>query len=114
MHSPLHHEDIVARALGDLALVVEHQGFEAAGVGPLDLGQDVVQVIERLDPRVDRIGVVAGGAGGDDLQAVLVQLFGVKADVVGDDDDLRVGRLPRVEPQAAGASGDDRRGCRRR
>ena len=100
-------EDVVAGALGDLALVVEHQGFEAAGVGPLDLGQDVVQVVERLDPRVERARVVAHRAGGDDLQAVLVELGGIEADGVGDDDDLRVGRLARVEAEAAGAAGDD-------
>ncbi len=44
-------EDVVAGALGHLALVVEHQGLDAAGLKPLDLGQDVVQVVERLDPR---------------------------------------------------------------
>ena len=103
----VHDEDIVARALGDLALVVEHQGFQAAGVGPLDLGEDVVQVVERLDPRVDRVGMVAGRRGRDDLQAVVVQLFRIEADVVGDDDDLRVGRLARIETQAARAPGDD-------
>ena len=54
----LDHEDVVAGALGDLALVVEHQGFEAAGLGPLDLGQDVVEVVERLDPRIDGVGMV--------------------------------------------------------
>ena len=52
-------EDVVAGALGDLALVVEHQRFEAAGAGPLDLGEDVVEVVERLDPRVERARVVA-------------------------------------------------------
>ena len=100
-------EDVVAGTLGDLALVVEHQGFEAAGIGPLDLGQDVVQVVERLDPRVDGVGVIARRCRRDDLQAMLVKLRGVEADLVGDDDDLRIGRLPGVEAQAAGAPGDD-------
>ena len=103
----VHDEDVVAGALGDLALVVEHQGFQAAGVGPLDLGEDVVQVVERLDPRIDGVGMIASRRGRDDLQAVVVQLFRVEADVVGDDDDLRVGRLARVEAQAAGPAGDD-------
>src|SRR5690606_38386458 len=100
-------EDVVAGAFGDGALVVEHQGFGAAGVGALDLGEDVVQVVERLDPGVQGRRVVADRAGGDDLQAVLVQLGRVEDDRVGDDDDLRVARLARVEPEAAGPSGDD-------
>jgi len=41
-------EDVVTSAFGDLALVVEHQSFEAAGVGPLDLGEDRVEVVQRL------------------------------------------------------------------
>ena len=44
--------------------------------------------------------------GGDDLQAVLVQLRRVQADVVDDDDDLRVA-LARVEAELAGAARDD-------
>ena len=54
-HAVLDDEDVVAGALGDLALVVEHQRFEAAGADRLDLGQDVVQVVERLDARVQRV-----------------------------------------------------------
>ena len=54
--APSDDEDVVAGAFGHFALVVEHQGFEAAGVGPLDLGQDVVEVVQRLDPRVQRRG----------------------------------------------------------
>src|SRR2546428_8202503 len=44
--------------------------------------------VERLDPRIDRVGMIARGPGRDDLQPVLVELLGVEADVVGDDDDL--------------------------
>ena len=51
--------------------------------------------------------MVARGAGRDDLQAMLVKLFGVEADLIGNDDDLGVGRFARVEAQAAGAPGDD-------
>ena len=59
----LDQEDVVARALGDFALVVEHQGFDAAGLQALDLGQDVVEVVERLDPRAERRRMVADDAG---------------------------------------------------
>ena len=51
--------------------------------------------------------MIPGGRGGDDLQTVFVKLFGIEADVVGDDDDLRVGGLAGVEAQAAGSAGDD-------
>ena len=39
-------EDVVARALGDVALLVQHDGFAHARLDALDLGQDVVQVVE--------------------------------------------------------------------
>src|SRR5262249_2209747 len=70
-------EDGVARAFGDLALVVEYDRFEAAGPDRLDLGENVVEVVERLDARVDRVVVVANGRGRDDLHPLLVQLRGV-------------------------------------
>ena len=58
-HAVAHQEDVVARALGDFALVVEHQGFDAAGLQAFDLGQDVVEIVERLDPRVERRRMIA-------------------------------------------------------
>ena len=63
-----HQEDVVAGTLGDFALVVEHQRLDAAGLQALDLGQDVVQVVQRLDPRAEGRRVVADRADGDDLQ----------------------------------------------
>ena len=69
-HAVADQEDVVAGALGHFALVVEHQGLDAAGLQPFDLGQDVVQVVERLDPRAQRGRMVARRAGGDDLQPV--------------------------------------------
>ena len=50
-HAVADQKDVVARAFGDFALVVEHQGFDAAGLQAFDLGQNVVEIIERLDPR---------------------------------------------------------------
>ena len=44
-------------------------------------------------------GMVADRRRRDDLQAVLVQLRRVQADVVDDDDDLRIGGLARVEAE---------------
>ena len=42
-----------AGALRDLPLVVEHQRLEAAGHRALDLGEDVVEIVERLEARVE-------------------------------------------------------------
>jgi hypothetical protein len=44
-------EDVVGRGLGDVALLVEHDRLEGAGLLGLDLREDVVQVVERLDGR---------------------------------------------------------------
>ena len=55
----LDEEDIVARAFGDLAVVVQHDRFEAAGPDRLDLGEDVVEIVQRLDARIERIGMIA-------------------------------------------------------
>ena len=85
----LEDENIVAGAFGDEALLVEHQALAGAGLVGLDLGQDVVEVIERLDLRAQRAGRDAARAAGDDVEAALVKLLGVKRDAGGDDDDAR-------------------------
>ena len=51
--------------------------------------------------------MVAHRAGGDDLQALLVQLLGIERDVIGDDDHLRIAGAVGIEAQRAGAAGDD-------
>ena len=98
---PADQRRFVARAFGHFAFVVEHQGLDAAGLMPFDLGQDVVQVVERLDPRVQRGRVVAQRAGGDDLQPLLIELRGIERDVVGDDDHLRIRAQVGVQAQRA-------------
>jgi hypothetical protein len=67
--------------------VVEHERFHATGLRSLDLRQDVVQVVKRLDPRIDGVRMVARGGGSNDLQSMLIKLFWVEADLIGDDDD---------------------------
>ena len=78
-HAVADQKDVVAGALGHFALVVEHQGFAAAGLQAFDLGQDVVQIVERFDPRAERGRMVALRAGGDDLQPVAIQLLADRA-----------------------------------
>ncbi len=72
---------------------------------PFDLRQDVVEVVERFDPRTQRRGMVPHHAYGDDLQPLLVQLGRIEGDLVGDDDDLRVAAPVGIEAQRADAPG---------
>src|SRR5258705_104118 len=83
-----------------------HATAASAGPDGLDLGQDVVQVVQRLDARVQRVRVVADRRRRDDLQALVVDLGRVQGDVVDDDDDLRLGGLARVKAERAGATAD--------
>ena len=103
----LDEEDVVGGAFRHLAVDVEHDRFQAAGPDGLDLGEDVVEVVQRFDARVERVGMVAHDAGRDDFQAVLVELRRIETNVIDNDDDLRVGRLARVEAEAAGPARHD-------
>jgi len=47
----LHHEEILARAFGDAAAAVEHEHFIGPGLDAFDLGENMGQIVERLDPR---------------------------------------------------------------
>src|SRR6516165_6678350 len=51
--------------------------------------------------------MIADRRRGHDLQTMLVKLRRIKRDVIDDDDDLRIGRLARIEAQRAGPAGDD-------
>ena len=100
-------EDVVAGALGHFAAVIEHQGLDAAGLEPLDLRQDVVEVVERFDSRAQGRRVVADRAHGDEFQPVAIQFVGVERDLIGDDDHLGMGTAVGIESQGAAAAGDD-------
>ncbi len=95
----LNDEDVIARAFGDLALVVEHQGFKRAGVRAFDLGENIVEVVQLLDPRAECTRVISQRARRDQLHAVFVDLFRIERDRVGDDDDLWVAGPANVQPQ---------------
>ena len=83
----LHNENVVPRTLGDVALLVEHEAFIGFGEVGLDLGHDVVQVIERLHRRAQRTGSHAARGAGHDRHPTLVGLRRIKLDGRGDDDD---------------------------
>src|SRR5262249_12964106 len=92
---------------GKFALVIEHQGLKATGLHRLDLGHDVVEVIQRLDARIERVGVIADRADRYNLHAVFVDFGRVQRNVVHDDDDLRIARFARIQAEIAGPGGDD-------
>ena len=106
-HAVADEEDVVARAFGDFALVVEHQGFDAAGLQAFDLGQNVVEVVERLDPRVERRRMHPLHADREISRPFSYSSCGIERDRVGDDDHLRIAATIGVEAERAGAAGDD-------
>ena len=76
--APTHDEDVISCALCDISLVVEHQRFQAARVGPLDLGEDIIEIVQRFDSGAQSSRVIADCPGGDDFQAFFVQFGGIE------------------------------------
>ncbi len=76
-----------AGAFGDVAFLIEHDRFGHAGVDGLDLGEDVVEIVQALDPRRERIGMSADHRRGDDRHPLFVHFRRIKLDGVGDNDD---------------------------
>src|SRR5262245_6181889 len=99
--------EVVARALGDESLGVQHDRLVRAGPRRIDLREDVLEVIERLDARIDGLVRDLPRGGRDDTQALLVELGRVEPDVGHDDEDARPGTRARVEAEVAHAAGDD-------
>ena len=100
-------EDIVAGTLADVAIDVEHDGLIAADIDGLNLGQNVVEVVEAFDARVEAGDGRAGAFGDDDAHALFVLVFGVELDLIGDADDAGDGALARVKAQGAVATSDE-------
>ena len=77
---------------------IEHDGVICSGVGRFHLGQDVVQIVERLHAGRERFPLVDRGARGDQRQALLVAFRGPDRDGVEDDNDRSPSTLARIEP----------------
>ena len=67
--------------------------------------EDVVQIVQALDARVDRLDMVAHRADRHDGHSFFVELVGIKFDRAGDDDDLRLRAEIRIQAQFADALG---------
>ena len=100
-------EQIVAGAFGNEAFGVEHDGFFATGIVGFDLGQNIVEVIERLNGRIQRAVEIASGRDGDDVHATLVQLGRIKLNLVCDDDDRRIFAAVGIETERSRAACDN-------
>jgi hypothetical protein len=70
-------EDVVSRALGDVAAAVEHDRLGDARVVRLNFREDVVEVVQALDARAKRVGNVAHDRRRDDRDALGVHLLRV-------------------------------------
>ena len=86
--------------------MVEHQGLDAASLQAFNLGHDVVEIVQRLDPRRERGGADSLCGSGHDPQALLVELGRIEADRVSDHNHLGVAGFGRVEAQATRTAGD--------
>ena len=71
-----------------------------------DLGQDVVEIVQRFDARRQCGRVIADRRRRDDLHARSRTVPADTGDVVDDDDDLRLA-VARIEAQCAGAARDE-------
>ena len=99
----LHDENVVGGAFRHEAVVVQHDRLEGAGAVGLDLREDVLQVVEALDPRVeDRRPDLASGRR-DHPEPLLVQILGVELHLVHDADHRRALAVGRVEAELAHA-----------
>ena len=100
-------EDVIASALGDIALLVEHEALVEAVLLGFHFCHDVIQVVERLDHRWQCSRADAASGGGDDLHARGVEFLGVQLDGIGDANNRRGGAILRREAEVAEAARDD-------
>ena len=94
----IENENIVARAFRNKALRVEHDRLQATGIVRLNFRENVVQVIERLNRRINRVGMIARGGHGHNFQAPCVNFLGIQRNRRGNNYDLRLFATVRVEP----------------
>jgi len=103
----LDEEDVVRGALGDFAVLIEHERFGDTRADRLDFGENVIEVVERFDSRIERVGMIANGRSGDDFHAAFVHFAGVKRNGIDNDDHIRFGATAGIETQIAFAATHD-------
>src|SRR5207247_2168325 len=101
-------EDVLRARLRHVPVDVEHEGLIGAVLIRLDLGHDVVQVVQGLDGRAEALRGNTPIRGRHDLQAALVDLAEEIDARLRDDDDARTGlAFPRVQAEIPRAAGYD-------
>src|SRR5437879_3868088 len=75
-------EKVIAGAFGHITFRIQHDSFLAPGIICLNLGQNVVEVIERLDRRVQGAMEVPDRGDSNNSHPLLVQLGRIKLDFV--------------------------------
>ena len=91
-----------------MARRVEQDRFLGAGGGRLGASEDVREIVQRFHAGRHLVEALLADRRGDDREALLVELLGVKLDAVGDDEDRgAVLALAHVEAEVADAARDD-------
>src|SRR5678815_2284972 len=106
-HAVLHDPDVVRGPFGDVAGLVEHDRLVDARLDRLDLGENVVEVVEGLDLRVEAVGPVAPGRRDRAPQPLGMLLLRVELYRRGDDVDRGPGALAWIDTEVAGPPRDD-------
>ncbi len=81
------HKHIVAGTFSHIPLVIQHERFHATAVLGFDLRHDVIEIIQAFDRGIDRFGKIPYCRDRDDLEALLVETFRIKCDLIRDDED---------------------------
>ena len=102
----LHNENVVARAFGHITQVVQHQGFRRTLAHSFHFGQDVVEIIERLDLRTNGVRTVAAHGAGNQGQPVFIYVRIVQGDFIRNDEDAGPFAVEWVKSQIADAAGN--------
>jgi len=102
---PLHVEDVVPRAFRHHPFGVQHDRFRRVGEVGLDLGQDVVEVVQGFDVRIQRLRDVPSGGRDGHAQSLFVEGFRIERDGIRDDDHGGARTFPRVQSQVSHAAG---------
>ena len=91
-------ENVISRSLSDVPLGIQHQRLHTACTESLHFGQDIIQVIQTLDPGANRRGMISYRTGGDDFETVFVELIRIERNMVRDGNDLRMACSIGVQP----------------
>ena len=100
--------EIVTGTFREVPVRVKEDRLVPALVVRLDLGKDIVEVVQTLDIGGQALGGIAADRDGDPLETFLVQVAIHRTPCNGNDDNRWFWAFSRVKPEVANAAGDDR------